>query len=530
LPDQQWVVTAAGEIRGQNDLCVTVTGGSPPIVTLQACGGLTSQLWAVPGTGAAAPLTVAMDQSQATAVPTGALQSTVVPPAGAQSIPVLLRRFDGADGDVVVSNAIPLAPGALWAGQERRVRLVLGTGDAMVEQGLYAAPLASRHRDGSLRTVLVQFRVRMGANDQYRGRIELGAGDRPSALTIASPVGPAQASPSAAVLPSDPEYLIRTDLVGSTITAARGAALGGVFARYEGDFAGYADPAWANSGATWEQNYYDRALIYYAWWVRTGNPTYWWRATRFATVYRTGYVEANGYAASPHWAQLEGLEKHYILTGDEASRVAVLRMAENFTRYLPEYYGSESSESRIMARFILSALLSWRLTPAGQTPTGIAPRDWGAQIDFLLEKNRVWQHADGSYPAKMLCGGQLNYMVGLLNDVLIKTYEQYRQDPRLVDVVRRANDYMWATQWVPSRQLFAYASVACPNVGDQTPANDLNGLFVTSYGWLYKQTGDARYRTAGDAILAGAVQNAVLTGTKQFNQQYTSSFRYLGYR
>jgi hypothetical protein len=147
-----------------------------------------------------------------------------------------------------------------------------------------------------------------------------------------------------------------------------------------------------------------------------------------------------------------------------------------------------------------------------------------------LDKVVAWQQPNGSYPAKVVCGGQLNYMVAMLNDALIKTHEYYRQDARLVDMVRRADDYMWSTQWVPSRQLFAYSSVACPNVGDQTPAADLNGMFAASYAWVAQRTGDTRYRDAADAIFAGAVQNTDLTGAKRFNQQYSSSYRYLGYR
>ena len=61
-------------------------------------------------------------------------------------------------------------------------------------------------------------------------------------------------------------------------------------------------------------------------------------------------------------------------------------------------------------------------------------------------------------------------------------------------------------------------------------APDLNNLISAGFGWVYRQTGDAKYRAAGDAIFAGGVTQAYLAGTKQFNESYTSSFRYLGYR
>jgi hypothetical protein len=38
------------------------------------------------------------------------------------------------------------------------------------------------------------------------------------------------------------------------------------------------------------------------------------------------------------------------------------------------------------------------------------------------------------------------------------------------------------------------------------------------------------YRDRGDQIFAGGVAGAYLAGTKQFNEQYTASYRYPAYR
>ena len=67
-------------------------------------------------------------------------------------------------------------------------------------------------------------------------------------------------------------------------------------------------------------------------------------------------------------------------------------------------------------------------------------------------------------------------------------------------------------------------------MGGPKPSPDLNNLIVTSFGWLYKKTGDIRYHTAGEQIFAGGVNKAYLTGSKQFNENYTAAFRYLDYR
>jgi hypothetical protein len=55
-------------------------------------------------------------------------------------------------------------------------------------------------------------------------------------------------------------------------------------------------------------------------------------------------------------------------------------------------------------------------------------------------------------------------------------------------------------------------------------------MFVTTFGWMYRQTGDATWRTRGDAVLAGGVNAAYLTGAKQFNEHYGGSYRYMAWR
>jgi hypothetical protein len=183
-----------------------------------------------------------------------------------------------------------------------------------------------------------------------------------------------------------------------------------------------------------------------------------------------------------------------------------------------------------MARFVLSALLSWRLTPAGVSrPAGTSARDWGTYLDYLLTKVYAWQTTDGRYPSLGICDGQFNFMVGMLNTSLIKVYEQYRADPAIKSAVQKAGDYMMNTQWNGSVGGFSYANVYC-TTGDPTPAPDINGLIVDTFGWLYQQTGNASYRAIGEAAFATSVSTSVLSLDKQFNQQYTDSFRYLGYR
>jgi hypothetical protein len=86
---------------------------------------------------------------------------------------------------------------------------------------------------------------------------------------------------------------------------------------------------------------------------------------------------------------------------------------------------------------------------------------------------------------------------------------------------------MWATQWNAAGRGFLYMSGNCPGEGGPTPAPDLNNMIVSGFAWIYRRTGDVRYRDRADAAFAASVSVSWLDGSKQFNEQYTNSPRYL---
>ena len=438
---------------------------------------------------------------------------------GVVTVPVIVCHFGGASGIVQVTNGVPLPPGALRPGQERQVTLTIDGAD----QAINVVALPGRHTDGSLRAVLVQGRFRAGAS----GVLTLGGAERPASEN-APAVEPA-AVPEAALLPSDAAYLVSTELVGPTVTAQTAAALGGDFAKYERDFVRFEQEHWAKKADAWGENYYDRALIYFAFWVRTGNPDYWHRGTRLAYRYRTDYLEKNNHGSSPHWAQLEGLEKHYLLTGDERSRTAIGATADMLYRGFQrsrDLADLSKSENRIRTRVLQGELLAWRV----DAPVGRDGVPWDVRMDEAVTKIIESQGPDGGFRFGSLCDQSINYMDGMLGDVLIEVHRTYRPDPRIRPAVQRMADFQWNTQWDPSARAFRYMSGVCPGKGGGDPAPDLNGLFVNTYAWLYAQTGDDGYRSRADQIFLSAVAETWLEGTKQFNQQYTTSYRYLGYR
>ena len=312
---------------------------------------------------AAGAATATSLEGQAGTCDTAARPATPPPPPEGNAIAVGIQRIVAGCGLVVVSSGVPLPPGLVTEKQLPNIRLFVHG----KERALYVEPLRGAHSDGSLRAVLIQFPDTLAFGVSLAGHLIVGQPRGTAGLT--KPKAD-RGSPAAVVLPTDPAYLVSTQLVGPTVTTAATASWGGPFPKYESDFRTFADHHWSRKGAAWEENYYDRAQIYYAWWLRTGNLTYWQRATALALTYRRDYIEANNYNPAAHQSQMEGLELHYLTTGDEASRTAVGYVADVFN--VPYYMNDLSNpggalENRIQARTLMAFLTAWKLNAPTRT-------------------------------------------------------------------------------------------------------------------------------------------------------------------
>jgi hypothetical protein len=295
----------------------------------------------------------------------------------------------------------------------------------------------------------------------------------------------------------------------------------------------YAERHWASQGATQGEtgaNFYDRAMIYYVWWARTGNTTYLERAHQLALNSRA-YIESKSYMPMLYLMMLDGVALHAIVTGDERSIQTVLKVAD--TQALPTSYRSRQIgihwiDGRDKSRF-LSILMNAYLMKR-PSPNGV---DYLAGARDALTKILAAQEADGAWRIPGQCEYNKPYMSGMLNDAFIRYYNSIEKDARIPAAVKKSVDYMWRVDWVPSAQAFKYLDGECsePGTGGGTnPYADLNNLIVNGFGFVAKVTGDASYFTKGDAIFAGGVAKAWIAGGKQFNQNYTTSPRYFGLR
>ncbi|MGH7503807.1 MAG: Ig-like domain-containing protein [Longimicrobiales bacterium] len=457
------------------------------------------------------------------------------PPGPGYTVDLQIVRLRGGPGIALVSNAIPLPPGVLYPGGEANVH-VLVNGN---EQAIYAEALAGQFPDGSLRSVLVQFHHSVGSSPitaQFvisTGRTTGSPAKVAVNLTLTAPW------PEAVALPTDPNYLMSTRIVGPTVGVAEADAFSPL---WQQRFHSVGDPMWAYHLSTYlsidhnlsiDRNYYDRSLAYFAYWVRSGDVEAFKRGIHYAVVYRENYTRLYNYKVQPHNLMLEGEALLYTLLGDEAGRRGVSLTAV----YLRDAWLAKLSDptwhytaNRPMARVLEVFITAIKV----DAPSG----NWPAELRTALTAFLSHQSPDGGYRYPAQCYMSNNFQTGLFNDALIRYWEEFEQDPRIVTALERNNDWMWNTQWVASGGGFKYSEGPCnlPGAGATTaPAPDLNLLMVNAFGFVYQQTRDVKHRQWGDTAFQEGIKRAWLgntpaQGNKQFNQQYRSAFRYFLYR
>lgn len=357
-----------------------------------------------------------------------------------------------------------------------------------------------------------------------------------------SPTPPPSDSTSEPPPPPPPltQSQIEEAISGPVLSVEATAALGPAYARYDSIFAAYSEPLWVSEGADWSGNYYDRGLVYYAEWARSKNPIYFERGTAQVLNYRRNYVTVNNFIVSGHWGMVEGLYANYRLTGDDSSRYAIARVAKNMWESMvvnAVRNGWGTSDPRVESRVLTALLMAKRVGGHPDVPPPTYSPDeskgfydpsqtWDSILEYQLSRVLAWQTAEGVWPDASTCMGQWNFMAGLMHEALAEVYQFHRSDPRILTAVDRGLTHLW-TQWTPGAG-FNYSDVPCPD-GGVYPAGDLTGLMVSPFGWLARTSGNSLWRVRGDEVFQ-TLPNGVAPYSKQFNQAYTSSWRYFGYR
>lgn len=284
--------------------------------------------------------------------------------------------------------------------------------------------------------------------------------------------------------------------------------------------------------------YYDGQRVFLQIAEYTGDTAWIACAEQAAAVYRDRWVLVAGGSIPGHWNFTDGLTMDYRRTGNERSKRAVVLLSAR-AAYARDRTPLAWTRSAYYSREVAYALLSYINAEALGQPKRQRRADLVDQAYDHMEQWFVrftwrgpWQRNPPVCDDSGHCSDRLApFMVGLTAHALIRDWEQTK-DPRLIPALRRAADWMWANAWVPSAQAMWYEfpdqNRPCCHAGE--PAPDLNLLIAPVYAFLYRQTGEAKYREQADALFAGGVQRAWLGGGKQFNQNFWWSFDYVRWR
>lgn len=284
--------------------------------------------------------------------------------------------------------------------------------------------------------------------------------------------------------------------------------------------------------------YYDSQRVFYN--IRDYTEASSWDtcAQKAQVIYRDAYVIPNNGGVPGYWNFPHGLYQSYIRTSDAASKNAVLLLSKNAaygTSSIGRVYTMVSPALSREISYHLMAYLLARAAGEPQRPVGEAYVDLAlGHIDQWFVSKTFRAAAGDDVPPMAI--GQFYiqpFMVALVAEALIQSYETQSQDVRIPVAVKIAMDWLWSNAWNASNQAFWYELYG-PAVGPyQTTslAPDLNLLIAPAFAWLYKQTADTTYRDRADAIFAGGVLKACVScDGKHFNQQYRWSFDYVKWR
>lgn len=264
--------------------------------------------------------------------------------------------------------------------------------------------------------------------------------------------------------------------------------------------------------------YYDAQRVYFqindytkdAKWALCGNYT--------KLHYRDSYIIGNGGSIPGYWVFANGLAQDYKRNNNTVSLNALNLMAANASYCRGTAYElgalSDPALSRENAYCLMMFIERRKL---GITETRVEP-----YRDFAKAHASKWNAKQTPWVKP--------FMSGLTAQALIQYYEQIKADPEIVTLLSGLADRLWTEFWDDATQSFFYVDNPLPNDDGHIPAPDLNLLISPMFEWLYKQTGQARFRVRGDLAFEGGVKGAWLVGGKQFNQNYMWSFDQVKWR
>jgi hypothetical protein len=104
------------------------------------------------------------------------------------------------------------------------------------------------------------------------------------------------------------------------------------------------------------------------------------------------------------------------------------------------------------------------------------------------------------------------FMGALTAKALITYFENIEEKQEIIDNLIILADHMWDTCWVEANQAFNYTDRIGVNppdtwaaAEDGLPAVDLQMIIAPLYAWLWKETGQSKWRTRGDQMFVASI-------------------------
>jgi hypothetical protein len=334
--------------------------------------------------------------------------------------------------------------------------------------------------------------------------------------------------------------------------------------RYWGEYLSSSDPAFARDRLVNE--FYDSAHTFYRISEYRGEKEPWFSYAEAAlAVYRDGYLIPNDWKAAGWRRSSHGLYYNFLSGGD-----VTLDQLE-LIRDMPAYsniregrgLGGSERRSRAIALAVQAHVHAERAGSERRMEGGVS--QLSVFVKWMGSHLYEWRTGNyqGEYPSK---GPRFApFMMGMTAHALVEYYEwevasgedpnrywprmypiDYGQGveaasprvfwPTIVDAL--SDVAMWAATQAKhdnGESMFHVdksgdVAFLYESTGRGKPAYDLNLMIAHMYAWLWKETGNLRFRTIGDQLFtSGARHGSTLTG-KHFNQQYRMAFDFHKWR
>ncbi len=474
-----------------------------------------------------------------------------VPPriASSGTTDLVLTADNGAANDAAVSFGLPFPQGILKS--EKDITLVNAAGQPV---SITTSVLARWPGDGSIRSVLVAFRTTLAAGAKETWKVEWGTPTKSGdAGTIdPNPDGPIQATLAAG-------FYAKSQVGGIVLPIAENKR----FAQYDVDLEkGFAafdiSAAGVDCSASAGRTYYDGPHAQYQRFLRSGDPRHARIAHREAKWFRENELDwyndrivavhkcepANWTPRRPlDWGSLrmmisQGMLDDYLLTGDPASKEAVLAMGEGFRLNIPALSAGRDPVLEITERnlaWVLMGLTSYfaldQRNEVRDAMRGLVDRAiaWQGRSDSGALEHDI-ERAD---PEECGVGpnGASPFMTSLLVDGVMDYWLLTADTAKVEPFVSKLAVWYETKAITPDKKAFRYLwNCTTEPYEDSTEVAELNILIGHVFGAAFVLTNDKHWIEFGDTMADSGIEAFFAKRPKQWNQSARSFGKYLGYR